>query len=403
MNKIYLDNAATTPIHSEVLAEMMPYFDSVYGNASSLHSFGREAKAGVEKARERVAKGIGCDPSEIYFTSGATEANNWAIRGIAYANIKKGKHIITSKIEHPSVLEPFKQLAREGFKVTFLDVDKYGMVRLDQLLHEINSETTLISIMTANNEIGTIQNIQAIASIAQEKKIVFHTDATQAIGAIHINVQDMGIDALSMSSHKINGPKGVGALYLRKGVAIQKFMLGGEQEKNMRGGTMNTPAIVGFGQAIELATRDIIANAKKVSALRNYFVRELQSKIEMVYLNGHSIQRLPNNASVAFGMVEGESILFLLDMAGVAVSTGSACSSGSLQQSHVLQAIGLSPDLAQGTIRFSLSKSTTKEEIDYVVEQLEIILKKLRKISPITKAQVGKIKCQGDKLCTIKE
>lgn len=404
MNKIYLDNAATTPINSEVLAEMLPYFDSVYGNANSLHSFGRDAKAAVEKARGRIAKAIGCDSGEIYFTGGATESNNWAIRGLAYANIKKGKHIITSKIEHPSVLEPCKQLEREGFRVTYLDVDKYGMVRLDQLLHEINSETTLISIMTANNEIGTIQNIQAIANIAKEKKIIFHTDATQAIGAIHINVEEMGIDALSMSSHKINGPKGVGALYLRKGIAIQKFMLGGEQEKNMRGGTINTPAIVGFGKAIELASRDIIANAKKVSALRNYFMKELQTKIEMVYLNGHPIQRLPNNASVAFGMVEGESILFLLDMAGVAVSTGSACSSGSLQQSHVLQAIGLSPDLAQGTIRFTLSKSTTKEELDYVVEELIKILKKMRKISPITKAQVGKMKSQGDReACTMKK
>ncbi len=403
MNRIYLDNAATTPINSEVLAEMLPYFNSIYGNANSLHSFGRDAKAGVDLARQRIATAIGCNPNEIYFTSGATEANNWAIRGIAYANIKKGKHIITSSIEHPSVLETCKKLEQEGFRVTYLDVDKYGFVRIDHLLHNIDKETTLISIMTANNEIGTIQNIQAIANIAKEKGVIFHTDATQAIGSVRINVSEMGIDAMSMSGHKINGPKGIGALYLRNGVHIQKFMQGGEQESNLRGGTSNTPGIVGFGKAIEIATRDIIANAKKVSTLRNYFVRELQNKIEMVYLNGHPIQRLPNNASISFGQVEGESILFLLDMAGIAVSTGSACSSGSLQQSHVLKAIGLSPDLAQGTIRFSLSKSTTKEELDFVVNELEAIIKKLRKISPITKAQVGKMKSQGDKECTLKK
>lgn len=392
MNKIYLDNASTTPINSEVLAEMMPYFDSIYGNPNSLHSFGREAKAGIDLARERVAKGIGCDSGEVYFTGGATEANNWALRGLAYANINKGKHIITSQIEHPSVLETCKQLEKEGFKVTYLEVDEYGLVKLDQLLHYIDNGTSLISIMAANNEIGTIQNIQAIASVANKKKVIFHTDATQAVGAIHINVKEMGIDALSMSSHKINGPKGVGALYVKKGIPIHKFIYGGEQEKNMRAGTGNTPAIVGFGKAVELAVRDIMINSKKVSMLRNYFIKELQSKLDMVFLNGHPIQRLPNNVSVAFGMVEGESILFLLDMAGVAVSTGSACSSGSLQPSYVLQAIGLPADLVQGTIRFSLSRSTTKEELDYVLEELGKILKKMRKISPITRGQVGKVK-----------
>ncbi len=397
MNKIYLDNAATTPINSEVLAEMMPYFDSVYGNPSSLHSFGREAKAAVEKARAKIAKGIGCNPSEIYFTSGATEANNWAIRGLAYAYAKRGNHIITSKIEHPSVLETCKQLEKEGFKVTYLDVDKFGFVRLDQLLHVIDKNTTLISIMSANNEIGTIQNIQAIANIAKEKGVLFHTDATQAIGAINIDVVEMGIDALSMSAHKINGPKGIGALYLKKGTVIQKFMNGGEQEKNMRAGTTNTPLVVGFGKAVELATMDIIPNAKKLSMLRNYFIKEVLTRIELTNLNGHSIQRLPNNVSISFGMVEGESLLFMLDMAGIAVSTGSACASGSLEESHVLKAIGLNPDLVQGTIRFTLSKSTTKSEIDYVIEQLEKIIKQLRKVSPITRAQVGKIKSQGEK------
>lgn len=397
MNKIYLDNASTTPINSEVLAEMMPYFDSVYGNPSSLHSFGREAKAAVEKARAKVAKAIGCEPSEIYFTSGATEANNWAIRGIAYAYAKRGNHIITSKIEHPSILETCKQLENEGFKVTYLDVDKFGFVRLDQLLHNIDKNTTLISIMSANNEIGTIQNIQAIANIAKEKGVIFHTDATQAIGAINIDTNEMGIDSLSISAHKINGPKGVGALFLKKGIAIQKFMNGGEQEKNMRAGTINTPLIVGFGKAIEIATLNIIPNAKKLSMLRNYFIKEVLNRIELTNLNGHSIQRLPNNVSISFGMVEGESLLFMLDMAGIAVSTGSACASGSLNESHVLKAIGLNSDLAQGTIRFTLSKSTTKPELDYVIQQLEQIVKKLRKVSPITKSQVGKVKNQGEK------
>ena len=392
MNKIYLDNASTTAINSEVLAEMMPYFNSIYGNPSSLHSFGRDAKAAVETAREKIAKAIGCNSSEVYFTSGATESNNWAIRGIAYANMQKGKHIITSKIEHQSVLNTCKELEKEGFKVTYLDVDKYGLVRLDKLLHNINEDTILISIMAANNEVGTIQNIQAIANIAKEKGVIFHTDATQAIGSVNINAKEMGIDAMSISSHKLYGPKGVGALYVKNGVAIQKFMQGGEQEKNLRAGTLNTPAIVGFGKAVEIACRDIIANAKKMSNLRNYFMKEVLSRIESTFVNGHPIQRLPNNINISFGQVEGESIMFMLDMEGIAVSTGSACSSGLSEPSYVLEAMGLSPDLQKGAVRFTLSKSTTKDEIDTTINELEKIVKKLRKISPITKAQVGKMK-----------
>lgn len=392
MNKIYLDNASTTAINSEVLAEMMPYFNSVYGNPNSLHCFGRDAKMAVDTARDRIAKAIGCNSNEIYFTSGATESNNWAIRGIAYANSKKGKHIITSKIEHPSVLETCKQLEKEGFSVTYLDVDKYGLVRLDKLLHNINKDTILISIMAANNEVGTIQNIQAIANIAKEKGVIFHTDATQAIGSININAKEMGIDLMSFSAHKLYGPKGIGALYVKNGVLIQKFMQGGEQEKNLRAGTLNTPAIVGFGKAVEIACRDIIANAKKVSNLRNYFIKEVMKTIEMSFLNGHPIQRLPNNINFSFGMIEGESVMFMLDMQGIAVSTGSACSSGSVMPSHVLEAMGLSADLVKGAVRFTLSKSTTKQEIDTVILELEKIVKKLRKISPITKAQVGKMK-----------
>lgn len=389
MNKIYLDNAATTPISSEVLNEMMPYFTSMYGNPSAVHSFGREAKHALDVARERVARGIGCDPSEIYFTSGSTEANNWALYGIATANRAKGRHIITSKIEHPSVLNMCKHLEDEGFRVTYLDVDNYGFVKLDQLIHHLDSDTILVSIMSANNEVGTIQNLQAIANIVAEKGIIFHTDATQAVGSININVHDMGIDALSLSGHKINGPKGVGALYVRKGVKINPFMLGGEQEYGLRAGTSNVPAIVGLGKAVEIATRDVVTNNKKVRQLRDYFVAQINKNIDLCYLNGHPVQRLPNNVNISFGMVDGESVMMLLDLQGIAVSTGSACSVGSVKQSGVLKAMGLSKDLVQSAVRFTLSKTTTKEELDIVVDELIKIVQKLRQISPVGKGQVG--------------
>ena len=389
MNKIYLDNAATTPISSEVLNEMMPYFTSMYGNPSAVHSFGREAKHALDVARERVARGIGCDPSEIYFTSGSTEANNWALYGIATANRAKGRHIITSKIEHPSVLNMCKHLEDEGFRVTYLDVDNYGFVKLDQLIHHLDSDTILVSIMSANNEVGTIQNLQAIANIVAEKGIIFHTDATQAVGSININVHDMGIDALSLSGHKINGPKGVGALYVRKGVKINPFMLGGEQEYGLRAGTSNVPAIVGLGKAVDIATRDIVTNNKKVRQLRDYFVAQINKNIDLCYLNGHPVQRLPNNVNISFGMVDGESVMMLLDLQGIAVSTGSACSVGSVKQSGVVKAMGLSKDLVQSAVRFTLSKTTTKEELDIVVNELIKIVQKLRQISPIGKGQVG--------------
>lgn len=389
MNKIYLDNAATTPISSEVLNEMMPYFTSMYGNPSAVHSFGREAKHALDVARERVARGIGCEPSEIYFTSGSTEANNWALYGIATANRAKGRHIITSKIEHPSVLNMCKHLEDEGFRVTYLDVDNYGFVKLDQLIHHLDSDTILVSIMSANNEVGTIQNLQAIANIVAEKGIIFHTDATQAVGSININVHDMGIDALSLSGHKINGPKGVGALYVRKGVKINPFMLGGEQEYGLRAGTSNVPAIVGLGKAVEIATRDIVTNNKKVRQLRDYFVAQINKNIDLCYLNGHPVQRLPNNVNISFGMVDGESVMMLLDLQGIAVSTGSACSVGSVKQSGVLKAMGLSKDLVQSAVRFTLSKTTTKEELDIVVNELIKIVQKLRQISPVGKGQVG--------------
>lgn len=390
MNKIYLDNAATTPLSSEVLNEMMPYLTDTFGNPNSLHSFGRQAKAGVDLARERIAKAIGCEPNEVYFTSGATESNNWALNGIAKANRHKGNHIITSKIEHPSILETCKKLEREGFRVTYLDVDEMGLVRIDQLLHYVSADTILISIMAANNEVGTIQNIQAIASIAKEKNIIFHTDATQAVGAINLSVHEMGIDAMSISGHKLNGPKGVGALYVHDGVVITPFMNGGEQESGLRGGTSNVPAIVGLGKAVEIATRDIIVNSKKLRTLRDYFISQVEQNITMTHLNGHPVQRLPNNVNLSFGMVEGESLMYMLDLAGIAVSTGSACSSGSVENSHVLTAMGISPDLAQGAVRFSFGKNTTKEELDYVVQKLAESVEKLRKISAMSKSQVGK-------------
>ena len=390
MNKIYLDNASTTPLSSEVLNEMMPYLTSDFGNPNSLHSFGRQAKAGVDLARERIAKALGCDANEIYFTSGATESNNWALNGIAKANRHKGNHIITSKIEHPSILETCKKLEREGFRVTYLDVDETGLVRIDQLLHYVNADTILISIMAANNEVGTIQNLQAIASIAKEKNVTFHTDATQAVGAINLNVHEMGIDAMSISGHKLNGPKGVGALYVHNGVVISPFMNGGEQEFGLRAGTSNVPAIVGLGKAVEIATRDIIVNSKKLRGLRDYFIAQVGKYIPMTHLNGHPVQRLPNNVNLSFGMVEGESLMYMLDLAGIAVSTGSACSSGSIENSHVLTAMGVSPDLAQGAVRFSFGKNITKEELDFVVEKLIECVEKLRKISAMSKSQVGK-------------
>ena len=390
MNKIYLDNASTTPLSSEVLNEMMPYLTSDFGNSNSLHSFGRQAKAGVDLARERIAKALGCDANEIYFTSGATESNNWALNGIAKANRHKGNHIITSKIEHPSILETCKKLEREGFRVTYLDVDETGLVRIDQLLHYVNADTILISIMAANNEVGTIQNLQAIASIAKEKNVIFHTDATQAVGAINLNVHEMGIDAMSISGHKLNGPKGVGALYVHNGVVISPFMNGGEQEFGLRAGTSNVPAIVGLGKAVEIATRDIIVNSKKLRGLRDYFIAQVGKYIPMTHLNGHPVQRLPNNVNLSFGMVEGESLMYMLDLAGIAVSTGSACSSGSIENSHVLTAMGVSPDLAQGAVRFSFGKNITKEELDFVVEKLIECVEKLRKISAMSKSQVGK-------------
>lgn len=384
-NKIYLDNAATTYVSGEVLAEMLPVFTGSFGNASSFHSFGREAEELVAIAKERIAKALKAKPNEIIFTSGATEADNLAIIGIAKANMHKGKHIITSQIEHPAILEACKQLEKEGFEVTYLPVDEYGMVSVASLLHYLRKDTILVSVMLANNEVGTIQNIKTISKIAHDAGAYVHTDATQAVGAVHIDVENLGVDALSLSGHKIHGPKGIGALYLRSKVPCLKQSYGGGQQHNLRSGTLNVPGIVGLGKAVEVAVRDMTVNNQKNKFLRDYFVRQVKEKIEDVRLNGHPVQRLSNNVNLSFEFVEGEAILMRLDMVGVACSTGSACASGSLEPSHVLTAMGYPPEISQGSVRFSLGLETTKDDIDFVVEHLVKIVADLRAISPLTK------------------
>lgn len=389
MKRIYLDNAATTVINGEVLQEMMPYFTSVYGNSSSLHSFGREAVAGVDNARDIIAKNIGAKNNEVFFTCGGTEANNWALRGVAYANIKKGKHIITSQIEHHSVLDTCKQLEKEGFTVTYLPVDSTGLVSVSSLLHEIKPTTTIVSIMAVNNEIGTIQNIKAISEIVKFYGAYFHVDAVQALSTMPLNVDELGIDLMSISSHKIHGPKGAGALYIRNGVKISKFMVGGEQEMNKRGGTVNVPSVVGFGKAMELNVRDMPFRDKKIFELTQYFIKKVEYEIPNIKINGNAYQKVNNIVSITIDGVEGENLIMLLDLKGIAVSTGSACASGSLEKSHVLKAIGLSDEEIRGTIRFSFDIDITKDDIDYVVRTLCDEVTKLRKASPLKQKKKG--------------
>lgn len=388
MKRVYLDSAATTYVNSQVLQEMMPIFNSIYGNSSSLHSFGRDALNLLDNARALVAKSIGAKPSEIYFTSGGTESNNWALIGLAHANKDKGKHIITSQIEHHSILQACKQLEQEGFEITYLPVDKEGFVRIDALLHEMRNDTILVSIMAANNEVGTIQNLNAIARCVKEKGIIFHTDAVSAYGAINIDVNMIPIDSMSLSAHKIYGPKGIGALYVKKGVKITPYILGGNQEYGKRGGTTNVAAAVGFGKAAELISQNITTNAQKLRKIRDYLYSQIKEKIENVHLNGTLIQRLPNLVNLSFEFCEKESLLLLLDMAGIAVSTGSACSSGSVEPSHVLSAMGIDKSLSQSALRFSIPKNVTFEDIDYVVDELVKAVKKLREISPLNKSVV---------------
>ena len=383
MDRIYMDNAATTRVTEPVFEAMRPYFGELYGNPMSVHSFGREARKGVENARRQVAAALGAEPGEIYFTGCGTESDNWAIRGAAYANARKGRHIITTAIEHHAVLHTCEQLEREGFNVTYLPVDEFGAVRMDALKDAIRPDTTLISVMAANNEIGTIQPIEAIAKIARERGILFHTDAVQAIGSIPFDVKAMGIDLLSLSGHKFHAPKGVGALYIRNGLRLQRLIQGGAQERTQRGGTENVASIVGMGEAIERAAKNLDRHNAQLSAVRDRLIDRILSEIPFTRLNGHRTERLPGNCNISFRFIEGESLLLALDLKDIAASSGSACTSGSLDPSHVLLAIGLPHEIAHGSLRLSLSEENTIEEADRVVDALKEIVERLRAMSPL--------------------
>lgn len=385
MGRIYLDYAATTPVHPDVLKAMLPYFTDVYGNPSSFHSMGQSAKAAVEKARESVADLIGAKSEEIVFTSGGTEADNYALQGVALAGEGRGNHIITTAIEHHAVLETAQALAKQGLKVTVLPVDKYGMVDPADVKKAIKPETILISVMHANNEIGTIQPLAEIGKIARGAGILFHTDAVQTAGHIPTDVNELWVDLLSMSAHKLYGPKGIGALYIRNGIKVDTFVHGGGQEKGRRSGTENVPGIVGFGKAAEIAWQEMDSEAVRLAGLRDKFIAELQKRIDDIHLNGHPKKRLPNNVNISVSYVEGESIILSLDLQGIYVSTGSACSSGSMEASHVLLATGCPAELARGSLRITMGKWTMEQEIEKVLEVLPPIVKKLRAMSPLMK------------------
>ena len=388
MKRIYLDNAATTPTDPRVVQAMLPYFTEVYGNPSSLHAFGQGAKHAVEEARRIVAVFIGAKPEEVIFTSGGTESNNFTIKGVALAMREKGNHIITSKIEHHAVLEPCHFLEKQGFKVTIIPVDEYGLVDPADVKKAITGKTILISIMHANNEIGTIEPIAEIGKLARSKGVYFHADAVQTLGHLPINVDELNIDILSASGHKLYGPKGVGILYVRKGVRMLPFMHGGDHEQGRRASTHNVPGIVGFGKAVELAEEEMGKEIEKLTFLRDKLIKGIFNKVEFTRLNGHSTRRLPNNVNVSISYVEGESMLLNLDMEGIACSTGSACTSSSLEPSHVLSAIGLSHELAHGSLRFSLGRQTSEDDIDYVLGVMPGIVGKLRSMSPLYKKEV---------------
>jgi cysteine desulfurase len=380
--EVYLDYAATTPIRPEVFQAMEPYLTKEFGNPSSIHHFGKQARIAIEEAREKIAKALGAKNEEIIFTSGGTESNNMALKGVAYALSDKGKHIITSSIEHHAILEPCHFLEKLGFEITYLPVDKEGFIDPDSLRKAIRKDTILISIMHANNEIGTIEPIEELTKIAKEYEIYFHTDAVQTVGHIPVNVDKLGVDLLSISAHKFYGPKGIGALYIRKGTKIHPLIHGGEQEQRKRAGTENVAGIVGMGKAIEISILELDNERERLINLRDYFIKEVEKRIEEVYLNGPREIRLPNNINFSFAYIEGESILLNLDLEGIAVSTGSACSSASLEPSHVLSAIGLPIELAHSAVRFTLGHYTTKEDLDYTLEVLEKTVKRLRDISP---------------------
>ncbi len=380
---IYLDNAATTRTAPEVVEAMLPYFSEYYGNASTIYGLGAESKKAMNAAREEIARSIGAQTNEVYFTSGGSEADNWAIKATAEAYRQKGNHIITSKIEHHAVLHTCQYLETQGFEVTYVDVDEHGIVRLDALEKAIRPTTVLISVMYANNEIGTIQPIAEIGAIAKQHGILFHTDAVQAFGHVPIDVDACHADMMSASAHKLNGPKGVGFLYIRKGVKIRSFLHGGAQERKRRAGTENIPGIVGFGVAVRRAMETMQARAQKTRELRDYLIGRVLAEVPHTRLNGDASKRLPNNANFSFQFVEGESLLIRLDMKGICGSSGSACTSGSLDPSHVLLAIGLPHEIAHGSLRLTLSEETTKAEIDYVVDAIKEIVELMRAMSPL--------------------
>ena len=383
MDRIYLDHSATTAVDSRVLQKMLPYFTEIYGNANSQHSYGRDALKGVDWARDTIANLIGAKSSEVYFTSGGTEADNWALKGIAEAYKDKGKKIIMSSIEHHAMLATGKQLQDAGYTVLYAPVNNKGIVDLEYLKQNVTEDTLLVSVMLVNNEIGTIQPIKEIVKLCKEKGVLVHTDAVQAMSSMAVNVKELGVDLMSFSSHKFNGPKGLGALYVRNGLKMGKLIVGGHQERTRRGGTTNVPAVVGMAEALRLTRETLEEDNKKVRELRDYFISRVESEIKDAYLNGDRENRVVSNANFSFKYIEGESILFMLDLNGICVSSGSACSSGSLDPSHVLLAIGVPIEVAHGSIRFSFGKENTKEQVDYVVEKLKEIIKNLRAMSPL--------------------
>lgn len=387
MRKVYLDNAATTALSPRVLEAMLPYFTQHYGNPSSVHAFGREAKQGLDRARDQVAKALHCDPSEVIFTGCGTESDNTVLLGVAQRYGNKGKHIITTNVEHHAILHTCEYLEKQGYSVTYLPVDQDGLVTAEQVAAAIRPDTILVSIMFANNEVGTIMPIQEIGAVCKEKGVLFHTDAVQAVGHIPVDVQAMHIDMLSLSAHKFHGPKGVGALYCRKGIRLPSYIMGGAQEKGRRAGTENVAGIVGLGAAIELATEQLEENRAKMTALRDRLMTGIQARISEVKLNGHPTNRLPNNVNFSFKYIEGESILLMLDMNGIAASSGSACTSGSLDPSHVLLALGLPHEIAHGSVRLTLGDETTAEDIDYTIDVLEKTVARLRAMSPLYKGE----------------
>lgn len=380
---IYLDNAATTKTDEEVVKEMLPYFTENYGNASSVYEFGSKSKLAISKAREVIAEVLNAKTEEVYFTAGGSESDNWALKAVAEAYREKGKHIITSKIEHHAILHTCQYLEREGYEVTYLDVDERGVIDLEQLKKAIRPDTILISIMFANNEIGTIEPVEKIGEIAREHGVLFHTDAVQAFGQIPIDVEKLHIDMLSASGHKLNGPKGIGFLYIRKGIKMGSFIHGGAQERKRRAGTENIPGIVGLGKAVELAVSTMEEREKRESELRDYLIERVLKEVPYSRLNGPRENRLPNNVSFCFQFIEGESLLIMLDMKGICASSGSACTSGSLDPSHVLLAIGLPHEIAHGSLRLTLGKETTKEDIDTTIEAIKEIVERLRDMSPL--------------------